>query len=258
MRTERNGITTASKLYKKLKADIVACDLPPGTSFSESDLARRYRVSRTPVREACRRLHDEGLIDIVAFRGYTVAPLTIAEFHNLQELQLILDSAAARLAALRANPDHLAQLEQFAKYEYKVGVKTSYYQFLENNRALHVGIAESTGNHELVRLVAGVHTKLLRYFYLGLSLDSYGSQLVTEHMSIMEAIRAHDEEKAGCRTSEHIRNTMHRSAKLLVSAHLQDAAQGFRIPSTFQSAMQMAQTKHSDGYTRESAVLKKG
>lgn len=211
-------MTATSRLYRKLKEDIVTCALPPGKSLSEAEIGRRYKVSRTPVREACRRLENEGLIQIVAFRGYFIAPLTVAEFHNLQEVQLIVDPAAAALAAQRANPGQLQAVEACARYEYQVGDKASYYEFLQRNRSLHVGIAQVTGNVNLAEIAASTHTRLMRYFYLCLSMDAYGPELVQEHCALVEAIKAGEPEKARQAATKHVTNTMRRSASLFLAA----------------------------------------
>src|ERR1700761_7841364 len=122
--------TIGEPLYRRLRQDIVECELTPGKSFSEAELGRLYQASRTPVREACRRLEHEGLVRITPFRGYAIAPLSVAEFHDLQEMQLIFEPSAAALAAERANEAELDELRELAKYEYRVGIKKSYREFL--------------------------------------------------------------------------------------------------------------------------------
>ena len=114
-RSSRPAQTNSARVYEHLKHDIVTCDFLPGKSLSEQELCRRYHTSRTPVREACRRLEKDGLIKIIPFRGYFVAPLTMAEYHSLNEVQLIVEPAAAALAAQRATPDQLKQIEQWAE-----------------------------------------------------------------------------------------------------------------------------------------------
>src|ERR1700712_1667168 len=116
-------------LYRKVRQDIVECELTPGKSFSEAELGRLYKASRTPVREACRRLEHEGLIRIVPFRGYSIAPLSVAEFHDLQELQLMFEPSAAALATERANQQEVDEMLKIASYEYRVGDKASYRAF---------------------------------------------------------------------------------------------------------------------------------
>ncbi len=205
-------------LYRKVRQDIVECELTPGKSFSEAELGRLYNASRTPVREACRRLEHEGLIRIIPFRGYSIAPLSVAEFHDLQELQLIFEPSAAVLSAERAERHELDEMRELAGYEYKVEDKQSYREFLQKNYQLHSLIAQSTKNKRLFDVVSNVHVRLMRFFYLGLSFDSYGSALVAEHIGLVEAIHAGDVEEARRRATEHIRKAMERSASLLMGA----------------------------------------
>ena len=205
-------MTSSQMLYSALKHDIVTCALPPGKSFSEDELGQRYRTSRTPVREACRHLASEGFMNIIPFRGYFVAPLTVGEFNNLQEVQLMVDPSAASLAAERATPEQVEDLEKWARYKYKG--RESYYEFLDQNRCLHVGIATAAANDRLVEIVSNVHTRLMRYFYLGLSMQSFGEEIVKEHCAIVDAIRKNRAAEAQAHTREHIENTMRRSAGL--------------------------------------------
>ena len=211
-------MTTAERLYRSLKQDITTCALRPGQPFSEAEICRRYKASRTPAREACQHLQREGLVTIVPFRGYFVAPLTLAEFHNLHEVQLIVDPAAAGLAALRAQPPQLKAMEQWAEYEYRVGVKASYATFLQRNFNLHVGIAQASHNQHLVEIATSIQTRLMRFFYLIIAMDAYGPQLVKEHEGIVAAIRERQPEQARQRAAEHVTNTIRRSAGLFMTA----------------------------------------
>ncbi|MGH9416512.1 MAG: GntR family transcriptional regulator [Terriglobales bacterium] len=212
-----SDLTTTSRLYRSLKQDITTCALRPGLPFSEADICRRYRASRTPAREACRRLEREGLVTIVPFRGYFVAPLTLAEFHHLHEVQLIVDPAAAALAAVRAQPAQVKAIEQAAEYAYRVGVRSSYTSFLQRNLNLHVGIAEAAQNPQLVEVVRAVQTRLLRFFYLIIAMDAYGPQLVEEHRQVAAAIRARQPEAARRRAAEHVEKTVRRAAGLFLN-----------------------------------------
>lgn len=210
--------TSSERVYRSLKHDIVTCALLPGKSLSEQELCHRCHTSRTPVREACRHLEKEGLIKIIPFRGYFVAPLTMTEYHNLNEVQLVVEPAVAALAAQRATPEHLKQIQDWAEYAYRVGNQKSYYTFLERNYRLHVGIAEASANDSLCEIIAGIHTRLMRFFYLVISVDSYGPDLVSEHREIVKAISRRDSEQARTRTAEHIVRTMQRSANLLLAS----------------------------------------
>lgn len=205
-------------LYRNLRQDIVECELTPGQAFSEAEFGRRYNASRTPVREACRRLEYEGLIRIIPFRGYLVAPLSVAEFHDLQEMQLIFEPEAAALAAERASDQELAEMQRLATYEYRMNDTDSYREFVQSNHLLHSLIAQSTRNRRLGDVVSNVHVRLMRFFYLGLPFEAQGPTLVAEHVAIVQAIRDRNPEQARQHAADHIRKAMERSASLLMSA----------------------------------------
>jgi DNA-binding GntR family transcriptional regulator len=210
--------TIGEPLYRRLRQDIVECELTPGQSFSEAELGRLYSASRTPVREACRRLEHEGLVRITPFRGYSIAPLSVAEFHDLQEMQLIIEPSGAALAAERATQQELDEMRVLATYEYHVDDKGSYREFLQTNLQLHSLIAQSTKNRRLSETVSNIHVRLMRFFYLGLSFEPYGPTLVTEHIKLVDAICNRDTGEARRMATEHISKAIERSASLLMGA----------------------------------------
>src|ERR1700761_7426459 len=83
---KRSQMTESSRIYWALKQDIVTCTLKPGLSISEQEMCLRYQASRTPIREACRKLCGESLMQMIPFRGYSIPPLTFEEYRNLNEL----------------------------------------------------------------------------------------------------------------------------------------------------------------------------
>lgn len=205
-------------LYRKLRQDIVECELTPGRAFSETEFGRLYNASRTPIREVCRRLEHDGLIRIIPFRGYRIATLSVAEFHDLEELQLIFEPEAAALAAERASEEEIAEMKKLATYEYRVGDRSSYREFIQSNYQLHTLIAQSTRNVRLNDVVSNAHVRLMRFFYLGLPFDSYGPALVAEHIRLVDAIASRNATEARHYAGEHIRQAMERSASMLMNA----------------------------------------
>lgn len=205
-------------LYRRLRQDIVECELTPGRAFSETEFGRLYNASRTPIREVCRRLEHDGLIRIIPFRGYRIAPLSVAEFHDLEELQLIFEPEAAALAAERASDEEIAEMKKLATYEYRVGDRSSYREFIQTNYQLHTLIAQSTRNMRLLDVVSNAHVRLMRFFYLGLPFDSYGPALVSEHIRLVDAIASRNASDARHYAGEHIRHAMQRSASMLMNA----------------------------------------
>jgi DNA-binding GntR family transcriptional regulator len=213
---QRGAVTEALRIYSLMRNDIISCDLVPGASVSEAELCARYKVSRTPVREACRRLQEEGLLQIVPFRGYFISPLTIEEYRSLNEMQLVLDPAAAAMAAERASDEQIANIERWANYIYHAGEKKSYETFLEWNRNFHIEIAQASGNEIMVEMTVNLQTRLIRYFYLVISMSSYGKELVEEHQAMMRAIRARKPAEARDRATEHVIRTMERTSLIRI------------------------------------------
>jgi DNA-binding GntR family transcriptional regulator len=207
-------MTEAQRIYKELKQDIVTCKLAPGLSISELEMCTRYDASRTPVREACRRLGNESLMQMIPFRGYSITPLTIEEYRNLHELQTIVEPAVAALAAERASQEQLKEIGGWATYEYKVGQPNSYYTFLEWNKNFHISIAVASKNQSLLDIVTNAQTRLMRYYYLVIVMDSYGPQLVAEHRELVRALRSGNADLARARASDHLENTIKRSMKV--------------------------------------------
>jgi DNA-binding GntR family transcriptional regulator len=246
-------------VYRRLKHDIVTCALPPGNSLSEQDLCRRYHTSRTPIREACHHLEKDGLIKIVPYRGYFVASLTMAEYHGLNELQMIVEPATAALAAQRATPEQAKQIQKLAEYGYRVGDQKSYYDFLERNYRFHVAIAEAASNESLLKVVSEVHTRLMRFFFLVISVDAYGPKLVAEHCAIAKAVTGHDPERARQRSVEHIVRTMQRSANLLLNAtpsRFDFLAQSAGLPASLESPLGDWRRSVLETFLKDSALAR--
>jgi DNA-binding GntR family transcriptional regulator len=204
-------MTESARIYRELKLEIVTCTLEPGLSISEQEMCDRFRGSRTPVREACRKLCGESLMQMIPFRGYSIPALTIEEYRNLNELQMIVEPAAAALAAERATNEQIKEMEAWASYEYHSGQKSSYYTFLEWNVNFHICIAAATRNDAFLDLVRNVQTRLMRYYYLVIVMDSYGHELVEEHQRLARAIKAGNPGVARMHALEHLANTNRRS-----------------------------------------------
>jgi len=192
----------------------VTCTLAPGLSISEQEMCDRYRASRTPVREACRKLSEESLMQMIPFRGYSIPQLTLEEYRNLRELQAAVDPAVAALAAERATPAQIKEMEGWASYEYNVGQRNSYYTFLEWNRNLHICIAAATRNQAYLDIVINVQTRLMRYYYQVIVMDSYGPELVAEHHDLVRAIKSGNTVLARQRAEEHLTHTARRSVNI--------------------------------------------
>ncbi len=195
----------AAYVYERLREEILSLALKPGETLDEALLVQRFRLSRTPVREAVIRLAGEGLVTMLPNRGAQVAALDLTDFPRYVEAFDLLQRAVTRLAALRRSDDQLAALETARDaFEAKVGTSRAIV-LTELNREFHIAVAEAANNSYL----AGPYVRLLdegmRLLRVPFAYDPEGEEngrqrhlkkIIQEHRAIVEAIRAQDGTRA--------------------------------------------------------------
>jgi DNA-binding GntR family transcriptional regulator len=100
----------ADKAYRALKNDIIQCSLEPGQQIVQTQLAESYGIGATPLREALQRLAQEGFVRAIPRFGYVVIPVTLRDVREIFELRAVIESAAARMAAVRGSDRQLEKL----------------------------------------------------------------------------------------------------------------------------------------------------
>lgn len=186
----------SDRVYATLKHRILTCAMLPGQRVVEKELCAEMQISRTPLREALNRLALESLVVLRPFRGYVIAPLTVADFRELCELRRILESEAAALSAQRATPEDVEELAAHATTEYTVGDEQSYVTYLRNNSAFHFALVRCTHNSQLISAVMAALDHHQRPLYLGLEVCIDGAASTAEHVEVVNAVRNHDPERA--------------------------------------------------------------
>jgi DNA-binding GntR family transcriptional regulator len=179
----------SEKVYKALKRDIIRGVHPAGEPLAEKELAKKYKSSRTPVREAALRLQEDRLLRIVPNRGYFVSQLTLQELNDVYEYRTAVECAAAELAARKATDSELLQrLTELADTSYRTDSIESYVEFIEADTLFHVGIARLSRNQMLVRAVSEARCQMERIMYAAIDIHYYGEVPTREHREIMKAI----------------------------------------------------------------------
>ncbi len=203
--SRRSSASLSERVYQALKQDIIRGVFQPGEALSEKDLAKRYRGSRTPVREAAVRLQQENLMQIVANRGYFITQITIQNVNEIYDFRAAVEGASAELAA-QSNWDQnlMARLAELAETEHGGNDRESRMRFIETDTEFHVGIAQLTHNPLLVRAVADMRCQMERIMYASLAIGYYGEWPLREHCGIFEAIQKRDAQLARKRMCDHI------------------------------------------------------
>ena len=207
--------TVSEDVYRSLKRDILTLRHAPGSPLTEKDLAERHGSSRVPVREAFRRLQQEGLIESVPYRGYFTSRISIREIHDTFDLRTVLETWSVRRAVDLATGEDLDRLDELARAEYRHDDWSSYASFLDGNRVYHLAVARISGNVRFIRVLSELIESMQRYFFLGLDLGEFGSEMRGEHEALGAALRARDAERAAMLMAEQIERSRDRIIKAL-------------------------------------------
>ena len=204
------------RAYERIRHDIISCTIAPGSEVSEAQLCTHYKLGKAGVRVALTKLSHDGLVRAIPRRGYRVVPVTLQDIQDVFELRLMLEPAAARMAAGKVDTRELKVYDEVCRCGYEPGDARSTGRFLEANKAFHVAIARATGNARLAGAIEHLLDQMTRLLHLGLGLRKGGQELQHEHKSLVKALARGDGE-----TAERIcREQIEASRNMLLSAIL--------------------------------------
>ena len=193
-------------VFKTLREAILKGDLAPGERLMEIKLANQLGVSRTPIREAIRKLELEGLVVMVPRKGAEVAKITEKDLRDVLEVRASLEELAISLACERITDEKIAELKE-ALEQFRTVIKgKDVTKIAQMDVALHDVIFEATQNARLVQMVNNLREQMYRYRLEYLKDFSTHSRLDEEHVKIFEAVSARDIERATALIREHIYN----------------------------------------------------
>ncbi|MCI8381851.1 MAG: GntR family transcriptional regulator [Lachnospiraceae bacterium] len=193
-------------VFKKLRRAILLEELKAGERLTEIRLADRLGVSRTPIREAMRKLELEGLVVMVPRRGAVVAKISEKNLRDVLEIRRVLDMLCARLACERMSEEAKEKLNT-ACQDFEEAVKSGDLRDVaQKDVALHNIIIEATGNLTLQQMLDNLAEQMYRYRVKYLKDDSQYQTLSREHRAICKSIMSGDQETAVRLAKEHIDN----------------------------------------------------
>ena len=190
------------KVYDQLRADMISCRLAPGTDIRENELALRFGVSKSPVRDALMRLEREGLVITLPRQGYRVAPVSVADVQDMFHLRDAVERACMERIVRRASDEQLAQLDRFRTFD----GATWDGGFVAYNRDFHHALARMAGNARMRDQLIDLIDQMERAVQLSLSSLKKGDpqSLVDEHRQIIDALQAREAARAQRLASRHV------------------------------------------------------
>jgi DNA-binding GntR family transcriptional regulator len=205
------GFATKSDLaYDRVRDLIVSGALAPGSVLPQASLAQTIGISTTPLREALRRLKQEGLVELDAHRDARVRPLDADEARDLLELRRSLDPLAAALAAERRTEADLADVRAALDGLEALSTSPSAAQLASHHR-FHAAIHRASHNSLLAQTLDGLWVRSDRYRRHGLETgrsDEERDARATEHRLLFEAVRDGDRETAAELMRRHVETSL--------------------------------------------------
>ncbi|MDB5941409.1 MAG: GntR family transcriptional regulator [Ramlibacter sp.] len=189
-------------VYQQLRADMISCRLAPGTEIREAELAARFDMSKSPVRDALMRLEREGLVITLPRQGYRVAPVSLTDMLDMFHLRAALERACMERIVRHASDEQLRSLDEFRHFDpaaWEGG-------FVAFNRAFHRRIAELGGNARMRDQLNDLIDQMERAVQVSVANLRTGNTqlLVNEHAEIIDALQERSVRKAQRLAEQHI------------------------------------------------------
>jgi len=213
-KSKAEKVGEVDRVYRLIKAWLLECRLPPGDILSEVELARECNTSRTPVREACNRLAQDGWITRIRQKGYIVTPVSVRDVLQLYEYRKLLECFAAEKAAQVTSAEQLVRLARCIEVEQSGDVDIN--EIVAANELFHLGIAEVASNQR-------VYSQLkltLEYVHRLDTLSTQKSRGWIPHGEILSSLQGHKPNEARQAMASHIDYARDRMLDLLGSQSL--------------------------------------
>lgn len=191
--------TLESQIYKELKNKIVSVQILPGQMISENEMASKFNVSRTPIRQAFFRLSVDGLLEIMPQRGALVSFISKRKVRESQRIREVLELEAFTEATRRWDKNSLESIAFLEKAEISIKQqeeaikKQDYYEFTKLDEQFHDYIIQFSGNLSLSNIVKEMRSHLNRLRYIELQEAHHEATAIMQHRELLLAIKKKDE-----------------------------------------------------------------
>ncbi|MEM5500418.1 GntR family transcriptional regulator [Ahrensia kielensis] len=207
----------AETAYKFIRDGISSGELKPEQRITEMQVAEMMGVSRTPVREAIRRLESDGLLVYTSRHGLVVNQLDYHEIVQLYAMREILETNAAELAAQRASDAEINIMTDIVEMEEEADPADASLA-ARHNRVFHDALHQSAHNRFLLQSMSALSNSMVLLGGTTLSSPERRQAAIAEHRAILSAVRARDQAAASSAMSAHIRNAQGVRLKMIMQS----------------------------------------
>lgn len=189
MANEDGSTPQGNAAYDRLLTELREGRLNPGDRLRETELAERLGMSRTPVREAIRKLEADNIVSHIARQGACIRRLDYAEVMELYEMRAVLEGTAARLAARAASDIEIDELYEMNRQLGEIGNVPEAFTL---NRQFHAALLDAAKNRFLTRSIRSLQKALMILGPTTLTEPDRAVKAVEEHFAVLEAVKARD------------------------------------------------------------------
>lgn len=214
---KKTGLPLQAMVRDRIEHMILSGELKAGEHLNENALAAELNVSRGPIREATRSLADAGLLTIMKNRGAFVREISLEDVLHVYDIRAGLASVAGRLAALRATPEGVAELQDLWEQMEAARIERDSDHYYEINRQFHARIVEMTGNPKLIEFHEATERDVFLFLRRGVTGPTRIDTSNRQHKEMLDAIAAGDEQAAAKAFERHVVAGKQRMLDTLVS-----------------------------------------
>lgn len=202
-----NKPTRYKVVYEQILEKILTSAVKSDDPLSEEALAAELNVSRTPIREAFKRLENEKLIDIIPYRGTFVRQITLNDINEIFLIRELLESVSAKIACEKIDKHNLTKLEEELDRAEELFLKGCKKESAKTGNIIHDVILRIAGNERIQQVVSNMHLQTTRLKRIASTVPGRLEKSNMEHRKLMDALKKKDPELAEQCMREHIRNT---------------------------------------------------
>lgn len=221
-----NGTTLHDGLVRRLRQIIIEGDLIPGQRIPERVLCERFKISRTPLREALKVLAWEGFIDLTPNRGATVSQVTVEEVDEVFPVIGAVEALSGELACERITEKQLAEIKALHYQMVLHFQREELPEYFRLNQKIHEKIMEAADNKALASIYWGLAGRIRRARYVANMSRSRWAKATEEHEAILAALEKRDGTALARILKEHLRNKCDTVKEALAAGQTDAAAQG--------------------------------
>jgi DNA-binding GntR family transcriptional regulator len=207
------GTPLSERAYQRLRSAIQASELKPGQRLMEVEVAEWLQMSRTPVRDALRRLESEGMLAMEPRTGLVVASISRQAMLELYFMREVLEGTAGRLCARHASDFEIMELEELVKREAQL--EGNYEALAQHNQLFHDAIRRGAHNRYLEKSLAAVNDSMCLLGPSQMLLPRRAEMAKTEHAELLKYIKKRDADAAEAAARRHVRSAQQQRLKQL-------------------------------------------